>query len=470
MREVLPQHRARDACCRRRRRRRRRRRSAPPRCVVSEAALERARRSAPARPRADARRQRADGRAPGDHPPGRLREELRADRGRTSTRSASTPDAHKTQIRQAVEEIFDVTVVEVRTADGASPSRSAAAAPPAARARWKKAIVQLAPGRHGSSCSRARRRRRASDGDPQDTSRPAPGAASRPTRLREELTATEPEKSLDRGQAQDRRPQRPRPHHRAPPRRRRQAPLPRRSTSSAARTACRPRSRRSSTTRTAPPTSRCSTTPTARSATSSRPQRPAVGDDGRSPAPAPTSRPATRCRCASIPTGTSSTTSSCSPASGGQLGRSAGTGDPARGEGGRLWSTLRLPSGEMRMVRAECRATVGTIAQRRAPERQDRQGRPQPPQGQAPADARHRDEPGRPPARRRRGAPHAGRPPGDPLGQADARLPHPQEGQAVGPLHRPRPPPREEEEVADGTLDQEGPVGRGAPDEARSRR
>ena len=28
------------------------------------------------------------------------------------------PDAHKTQIRQAVEQIFDVKVVEVRTADG----------------------------------------------------------------------------------------------------------------------------------------------------------------------------------------------------------------------------------------------------------------------------------------------------------------------------------------------------------------
>ena len=44
--------------------------------------------------------------------------------------------------------------------------------------------------------------------------------------------------------------------------------------------------------------------------------------------------------------------------------------------------------------------------QRRSPERQGRQGRPQAPHGRAPADARHGDEPGRPPARRRRGLDH----------------------------------------------------------------
>ena len=52
----------------------------------------------------------------------------------------------------------------------------------------------------------------------------------------------------------------------------------------------------------------------------------------------------------------------------------------------------------------------GRALERRAPERQDRQGGPQPPQGPAPADPRRGDEPGRPPARRRRGAPHARRP------------------------------------------------------------
>jgi large subunit ribosomal protein L2 len=48
------------------------------------------------------------------------------------------------------------------------------------------------------------------------------------------------------------------------------------------------------------------------------------------------------------------------PGRGGQLGRSAGAGIQLMAkEGGR--ATLRLPSGEMRMVRAECRATVGVV-------------------------------------------------------------------------------------------------------------
>src|ERR687890_106963 len=48
------------------------------------------------------------------------------------------------------------------------------------------------------------------------------------------------------------------------------------------------------------------------------------------------------------------------PARGGQLARSAGVGVQLMAKEGDM-ATLRLPSGEMRMVRAECRATVGTI-------------------------------------------------------------------------------------------------------------
>jgi large subunit ribosomal protein L23 len=53
--------------------------------------------------------------------------------------------AHKTQIRQAVEELFDVRVVEVRTASVKSkPKRRGYTA---GRTRqWKKAIVQVAEG------------------------------------------------------------------------------------------------------------------------------------------------------------------------------------------------------------------------------------------------------------------------------------------------------------------------------------
>jgi large subunit ribosomal protein L2 len=48
------------------------------------------------------------------------------------------------------------------------------------------------------------------------------------------------------------------------------------------------------------------------------------------------------------------------PGRGGQMARSAGTGVQLLAREGEH-ATLRLPSGEMRMVRAECRATIGTI-------------------------------------------------------------------------------------------------------------
>jgi large subunit ribosomal protein L2 len=48
------------------------------------------------------------------------------------------------------------------------------------------------------------------------------------------------------------------------------------------------------------------------------------------------------------------------PGRGGQIGRAAGTGIQLLAKEGD-YVTLRLPSGEMRMVRGECRATVGTI-------------------------------------------------------------------------------------------------------------
>jgi len=55
------------------------------------------------------------------------------------------PDAHKTQIRQAVETLFDVHVVEVRTISVRfKPKRRGITA---GRTRsWKKAIVQVRPG------------------------------------------------------------------------------------------------------------------------------------------------------------------------------------------------------------------------------------------------------------------------------------------------------------------------------------
>ena len=61
-----------------------------------------------------------------------------------------------------------------------------------------------------------------------------------------------------------------------------------------------------------------------------------------------------------IPTGTTVHNVELTPGRGGQMGRSAGTAiQLVAKEGAR--ATLRLPSGEMRMVPVECRATVGSI-------------------------------------------------------------------------------------------------------------
>ena len=61
-----------------------------------------------------------------------------------------------------------------------------------------------------------------------------------------------------------------------------------------------------------------------------------------------------------IPTGTTVHCVELTPGRGGQMGRSAGTSIQLVAKEGDL-ATLRLPSGEMRLVRAECRATIGAI-------------------------------------------------------------------------------------------------------------
>ena len=55
------------------------------------------------------------------------------------------PDAHKTQIKQAVEALFDVHVLEVRTS--AVPSKPKRRGLTAGRTReWKKAVVEVRQG------------------------------------------------------------------------------------------------------------------------------------------------------------------------------------------------------------------------------------------------------------------------------------------------------------------------------------
>jgi large subunit ribosomal protein L23 len=55
------------------------------------------------------------------------------------------PDAHKTQIRQAVEQLFGVHVLEVRTMSVKSKPKRRATASGRTRS-WKKAIVRVAGG------------------------------------------------------------------------------------------------------------------------------------------------------------------------------------------------------------------------------------------------------------------------------------------------------------------------------------
>jgi large subunit ribosomal protein L2 len=61
-----------------------------------------------------------------------------------------------------------------------------------------------------------------------------------------------------------------------------------------------------------------------------------------------------------MPTGTVVHGVELQPGRGAQLGRSAGTSIQLMAKDGDM-ATLRLPSGEMRLVRAECRATVGVL-------------------------------------------------------------------------------------------------------------
>ena len=64
---------------------------------------------------------------------------------------------------------------------------------------------------------------------------------------------------------------------------------------------------------------------------------------------------------APIPTGTVVHNVELIPGQGGKLGRSAGTAIQVVAKEGPMVS-LRLPSSEVRMVRGECRATVGTLS------------------------------------------------------------------------------------------------------------
>ena len=148
---------------------------------------------------------------------------------------------------------------------------------------------------------------------------------------------------------------------------------------------------------------------------------------------------------ARMPVGTVVHNVELQPGRGGQMARSAGASAQLMAKDGDM-ATLRLPSGEMRMVRAECRATVGVIGNAdhqnvkvgKAGRKRHMGVRPQT-RGTAMNPVDHPHGGGE-------GSTTAGPSPGDAVGRADARLPHAQEEQDLRPLHRPRPQAREGQE------------------------
>ena len=76
---------------------------------------------------------------------GRLREELQPRRG-AQVLFKVHPDAHKTQIRQAVEELFEVKVLVAVNVSKVQPKPKRRGVTKGVRKGWKKAIVQVARG------------------------------------------------------------------------------------------------------------------------------------------------------------------------------------------------------------------------------------------------------------------------------------------------------------------------------------
>ena len=223
--------------------------------------------------------------------------------------------AHQTEIRQAVEDLFDVTVTDARTVTVEAQAQ-------AARRLARHPAVE-----EGDRRAEARTQDRALRG-PSDqqcgsviTSPPRPAGASSLLGLRGghqdeagEVAHRGPKKSGGRNN-----------HGASPPpqRRRPQAPVPHHRLQAQASTASPRRSPRSSTTPTAARTSPCCTTPTARSATSSRPRparrRPCSGR------PADI-EPGNALALGDIPIGTIVHNIELQPGRGGQLVRAAGVG------------------------------------------------------------------------------------------------------------------------------------------------
>ena len=139
-------------------------------------------------------------------------------------------------------------------------------------------------------------------------------------------------------------------------------------------------------------------------------------------------RPGNALPLRNIPVGTTVHAVELKPGAGARMARSAGTSIQVMAKEGR-YATLRLPSGRDAPGPGDLQGNGRRGRQRRARADPARQGGPQPVEAQAPVGPRCRDEPGRPPARRRRGQELGRPPPHEPVGQEGR--PHAEEEQGV---------------------------------------
>ena len=232
-------------------------------------------------------------------------------------------DAHKTQIKQAVEALFDVARRRGPHLQGALQAQAPRRTPPAARGRGRRPSCR---------CARATRSRSSRAWRPTSKpcrfASPSPHLAGRRFVTYPGLRGDHEDRAREdprRGSQEVRRPQRARPQDRPPPRRRRQAPVPQdrlqahqgRRAGEGRRDRVRPEPLG---------VHRAAALRRRREGLHPRPEPPARRHDRASRAPAPTSRSATRCRWPRCRSARWSTTSSSSRAAARQLGRSAGAG------------------------------------------------------------------------------------------------------------------------------------------------
>ena len=179
---------------------------------------------------------------------------------------------------------------------------------------------------------------------------------------------------------------------------------------------------------------------------------------------APRSAPGNALPLRNIPVGTVVHAIELKPGAGAKMARSAGASVQLMAKEGTM-ATLRLPSGETRLVPSTCKATVGSVGNAEHELIQLGKAGRGALAGQAPVGARRRDEPGRPPARRRRG--QVLRRPAPELAVGQDRGPHAQEEEGVEPATSCVVAGRG---VADAAVAEEGSVRRRPSDEEGRRR